>query len=205
MMRAGIRSFWVSIDRDIPHVKVIEFAPIAVAARAQPRADGAGRPGDAIPAGNGRKPLCAAGLYARGAVGRCPPAGGRSRAGDGSGPGRRPAMIGRILPYPPLSVLLLALWLMLNQSVSLGHLILGFDPGHRRADRLRPARRAADADAPAAGHAAALRHRAVRTRALQSGGGAGDSRATAPAHLRLRAHPARHALALRPCRRWRSS
>lgn len=34
-------------------------------------------------------------------------------------------MIGRILPYPPLSVLLLALWLMLNQSVSLGHLILG--------------------------------------------------------------------------------
>jgi len=30
MTRAGIRSFWVSIDRDIPSVKVIEFAPIAL-------------------------------------------------------------------------------------------------------------------------------------------------------------------------------
>jgi len=35
-------------------------------------------------------------------------------------------MIRRILPYPPLSLLLLLLWLMLNQSLSPGHLILGF-------------------------------------------------------------------------------
>lgn len=34
-------------------------------------------------------------------------------------------MIRRILPHPPLSVLLLLLWLLLNQSLSPGQLILG--------------------------------------------------------------------------------
>ncbi|MBS7701807.1 monovalent cation/H+ antiporter subunit D [Chelatococcus asaccharovorans] len=30
MTRAGIRTFWASIDRDLPHVRVVELAPVAI-------------------------------------------------------------------------------------------------------------------------------------------------------------------------------
>src|SRR5690606_28766690 len=76
-------------------------------------ADRHGRPGHGIHAGHGRRAACS----------RCPyqpsaghPAGGRS-AGSGA--------MKSILPYPLATLGLLVLWLLLQQSFSLGHILLG--------------------------------------------------------------------------------
>src|SRR3546814_4835837 len=77
-------------------------------------AHGAGRPSHRLHAGDGTGAARSPSL--------CP---GRAAAAERPAVSRRAPTMSRLLPYPLLSLSLLALWLLLNQSLGPGHLLLG--------------------------------------------------------------------------------
>ena len=79
MTRAGIRAFWAAPDRAMPRVAVIEMAPIAALLILCAAADGPGRAGHALHAGNGPLAACA-GDYVRAVL---PPAEQQARKAGG--------------------------------------------------------------------------------------------------------------------------
>jgi multicomponent K+:H+ antiporter subunit D len=112
MTRAGIRTFWAAPDRRVPHVRLIEMAPVAVLLLCNP--DDQSGPGHALHASHGAVGARSSGLYPR-----CPRSCSRAaERPDGEN------MI-RIVPFPITSASLLVLWLLLNQTLSPGHILLG--------------------------------------------------------------------------------
>ena len=113
MTRAGIRAFWAAPDRAVPRVRLIEMAPVVDASDPLRDADDPGRPGHALHAGDGAIAACAQD-YVRGVLGAV---------------AERPAIGGwhmtQLLPFPLVSAGLLILWLLLNQTLSLGQILLG--------------------------------------------------------------------------------
>ena len=111
MTRAGIRAFWASPDRTVPRVRLIEMAPVAILLL-----------------------LCAIQTIQAGPVMRFMQATAQSlhaphdyiRGVLGSAAERpKGADMTRLLPFPLVSAGLLVLWLLLNQTLSLGHILLG--------------------------------------------------------------------------------
>ena len=113
MTRAGIRAFWAAPDRAVPRVRVIEMAPVAALLI-----------------------LCAMQTIQAGPVMRFMQATAQSLHAprdyvrDVLRPAERASAQGgrhmtRLLPFPLAAAGLLALWLLLNQALSLGHVLLG--------------------------------------------------------------------------------
>ena len=111
LTRAGIRAFWVSPDRTVPRVRLIEMAPVAILLL-----------------------LCALQTIEAGPVMRFMQATAQSLhaphdyihgvLGSAVERPRGPDMT-RLVPFPIVSAGLLVFWLMLNQTLSLGHILLG--------------------------------------------------------------------------------
>jgi multicomponent K+:H+ antiporter subunit D len=113
MTRAGIRTLWTRDERTVPRVRVVEIAPIVIlllatatlTVRAEPVMRYMQATADSLHAPHG---------YIQGVL---------------STPSRalhpRRGLMTRWLPFPLLSTCLMGMWLLLNQTLSLGHILLG--------------------------------------------------------------------------------
>ena len=114
MARAGVTAFWAEPDRVVPRVRLIEMAPIAVLILLCGIQTIAARSDHAFQAATAQS-LHAPQGYVRAVLGAATRAFFAFEGGDMS----------RLFRFPLATGGLLALWLVLNQSLSMGQVVLG--------------------------------------------------------------------------------
>ena len=180
MTRAGIRTFWTPLGRSVPRVRIIEMAPVALLLLLCVGADGAGRAGAGLHAGDRAGAAGAACLR-------------RGRAG-GAADHRGGRAMTRWLPFPRVSVALLAAWLLLNQSLAPAQVLFGALLALALPRLLLALRHARDgAQRPRAALRLAARVALDIIRSNLAVGGDPAAPAAAAAARRIRAHSARPA------------